>query len=155
MNEHKRPQTPALALVARLQAEEVEEQVQVFPVVRLRRRGVVVLVLLVVLDEGLEDDGKPTLGIRALDGAVQIVEELHGLKRIGIAAQVVQVTADTAMQNATQIRQRHELGVEDIVTVCLHELAHGLPVRVARHRLQAGKLQGLAMLNPELQERSR
>jgi hypothetical protein len=124
-----------LVSVAGLQAQEVEQDVQVLAVVGLRRRGVVVLVLLVVLDHGLERDGDAPHGVVAADRPAQVVEQPHRLERVGVVAQVVEVGADAAVQDAAQVRQRQEARVEQVAAVALHERLERPPLRLARQRL--------------------
>jgi len=79
---------------------------------------------------------------------------LMGLKRIRIAVR----SRDSCRRRDAECRANRKvmnLAWKISWTVGLHELAQGLPVGVAGNRLQAGKLQRLAVLDPELQERPR
>src|SRR5260370_12981129 len=55
MSQDQGAKLPDISLIAYLDAQEIEQDVEILPVVGQRRRGVVVFVFLVVLDNGLQD----------------------------------------------------------------------------------------------------
>ena len=155
VDQHERTHAPGVALVGNLQTQEIEEKMQVLAIIRLRRGRVVVLVFLVVFDQRLQNQLQPALGFGAGDRPVKVVQERHGLKGIGIVAQVIEVVADAAVQDAAQVGKRHELGVEEVVAVALDKSAETVPVGVTTEGLERGEPQRLAMFDPEKEERPR
>ena len=77
VGDHDRPKVPGHAVIACLQAEEIEQRVEHLAAVRLRGRAVVIDVGGVVLDDRFDGQFQPAGGLGTGDAAVEILEKLE------------------------------------------------------------------------------
>src|SRR5262249_35726316 len=98
---------------------------------------------------GLQDATQPANRLVVPEGLVQVVDQANRMQRIGVVAQVVEIGVDAAMEDAAQIGEGHELGVEKIAAIGSREFAQLVPVFFAGDGFQRRQLKRLAVFNPK------
>ena len=109
--------------------------------------------MIVVLDQGLQDDLQEAFHIGPGDGAVEVVEQPQRVQGIGLGLQVVEVGADAAQPDATHVVHRQELGVEQLTAIAFDEVGQLAPFAIVSDQLQRGHAQGFAVIAPGRGER--
>ena len=77
VSQKERLEPPGLAIVGGFETQKVEEQMEIFAVVRLGRGGVVVLVLLVIFDNRLQNTRHPADDVAAAQLAAQVAQKVR------------------------------------------------------------------------------
>ena len=98
VDQKKRLEPPGLTIVSGLEAEKIKQEIKILAVVGLWRRGVVVLVFLIVFDNGLQDTGDPA------PRRLQVATELKRWGRANALFSLMhQAGVDASMQNTRRL----------------------------------------------------
>src|SRR5207248_4447815 len=107
----ERSKLPGVPLVTSLDAEKIQEHVQVLSVIRAGTGGVVIQVVVVILHQDFQDDLQEpndlqTAWLHPL--SLDVINKLDRMKRIGILAQEIKERLDAAAQNPAKIGEGHK-----------------------------------------------
>ncbi len=84
VRDRHRLEVPRQPVVARPQPQEIEQRVQHVAAIRLRGDAVVIEILAVVLDHGLDGDSQPVRRVVERNGGVQFGQQAEGLLGLGL-----------------------------------------------------------------------
>ena len=128
VDDHDGAQVPGDAIVAGQDAEEIEQRVEQFSVVRLGGGAVVIDVDRVVLDDRFDRQLEILDGLPPGDPPIQVGEQFEG--RLLFVERVEELTGPL-LQDRPQVAQVHELLGEQVGSVSFDESLEGLPAVVA------------------------
>ena len=150
-------QGPADAIVLGFDAEEVEQDVEILPAIRLRGGGVPVAILRMILGNALEHQPHPRRrmphGQLARSDRVEQRRPVHFRIKLTLFQQTFQPGPHPTSQDAAERSRRHQVLRKQSAAVPLHKVPnHGIHV-VIPHPLQHGETQLTGVRHPGFQQK--